>query len=250
MAWAQAQIVPDSECKLILLVLANRAATHETDSYICWPSIRQLSEECILSPRTIHERLEKLRELGLISWTKRKSQDGGFTSNLFRLPIAPYCAERTTLLRPAHHPTAPDAPPYCAPCTTPTAPGAVETVSKETVSDPANETKSRGRSGKGGERSSSVPGSTTIPEALDTPEFKETWLMWLTHRKQIRKPMNLVSQDLKLKTLSQWGPERAIAAIRHSVENGWQGLFEPKNSAQLPLIARPPHPRNPSGSCL
>ena len=35
-----------------------------------------------------------------------------------------------------------------------------------------------------------------------------------------------MAMQRQLKALSEMGPDRAVAAIEHSIRNGWQGIFE------------------------
>lgn len=72
--------------------------------------------------------------------------------------------------------------------------------------------------------------SPEIPKSLDTEEFLRAWELWQTHRKEIRKPLKPTSAKLQLAKLESIGPRRAIAAIRYSIEKGWQGIYEPENS--------------------
>ena len=68
----------------------------------------------------------------------------------------------------------------------------------------------------------------TIPLVLDVPAFRETWNKWQQHRREIRKPTTPTTAAAQLAKLADWGVERAIAALQHSIANGWQGIFEPK----------------------
>lgn len=72
--------------------------------------------------------------------------------------------------------------------------------------------------------------SPEIPKALDTEGFRQAWELWQTHRKEIRKPLKPTTTKLQLAKLESMGPHRAIAAIRYSIEKGWQGIYEPENS--------------------
>jgi hypothetical protein len=69
---------------------------------------------------------------------------------------------------------------------------------------------------------------TVIPLLLSTHEFAAAWGDWLQHRREKRCPVKpgSVSEKQQLKKLEEWGVERAIAAIRYSIGNDWQGLFE------------------------
>jgi hypothetical protein len=64
-----------------------------------------------------------------------------------------------------------------------------------------------------------------FPE-MDTPDFREAWGEFLQHRRQQKKRFTQIAAKRQLKTLCEWGPTRAIAAIHHSVGNGWMGIFE------------------------
>lgn len=84
--------------------------------------------------------------------------------------------------------------------------------------------------GGGGERKARAPAAplVSIPSNLDTPEFKAAWSGWIADRRERRKPMTDRAAELALRRLAEWGPERAVAAIEHSIANGWQGIFEPQ----------------------
>lgn len=56
------------------------------------------------------------------------------------------------------------------------------------------------------------------------------WEIWLDYRKQIRKPLKPVSFPAAQRELAAFGSEQAVV-VEHSIANGWQGLFAPKNSA-------------------
>jgi hypothetical protein len=71
-----------------------------------------------------------------------------------------------------------------------------------------------------------------IPEELKTPEFEAAWQEWKQHRKESGKKLTSLSVSKQMKKLSAWGVERAIAAINHSIENSYQGIFEPSKNAQ------------------
>jgi hypothetical protein len=68
-----------------------------------------------------------------------------------------------------------------------------------------------------------------FPPALDTPECRAAWDEWLAHKHDIGKPYKTArSQSQKLKELSTLGPERFVAAVRHSIGEEWQGIHEKK----------------------
>lgn len=83
MTWAYAQPVPDAECKLLLLALANYAG-HD---HSCWPSIPRLAAECLLCEQTIKVRLKTLVDAGLISVQHRAKPNGEAATNIYTLKL-------------------------------------------------------------------------------------------------------------------------------------------------------------------
>lgn len=74
------------------------------------------------------------------------------------------------------------------------------------------------------------PSGSPLPHQLDDPEFREAWQRWHDHRAEIRHPLTPTTERLQLKKLAAWGSERAVAALEHSISNGWQGIFEPEQA--------------------
>lgn len=64
-----------------------------------------------------------------------------------------------------------------------------------------------------------------LPPALDTPAFRAAWDDWVQHRKEIKKKLTPLAARQQLKNLADVGEREAIAAIKKSIGNGWQGLF-------------------------
>jgi len=67
-----------------------------------------------------------------------------------------------------------------------------------------------------------------VPKSLDCPQFRQAWAEWEQHRIQIRHKMTPLACSKLLSKLELLGVSRAVSAINHSIENGWQGIFEPK----------------------
>jgi hypothetical protein len=81
--------------------------------------------------------------------------------------------------------------------------------------------------------SNKKPGQTfKLPESLQTADFVAAWGEWAQHRKEIRKKLTPSTAEQQLKKLASMGAQRAIAAIRHSITNGWTGIFEPTEPAR------------------
>jgi hypothetical protein len=73
-----------------------------------------------------------------------------------------------------------------------------------------------------------------IPHELDTPEARKALDEFKEHRRQKRKPLTPLSES---KLLTEWaskGAGRFVAAVDHSIANGWQGLFEPNTKTNQP----------------
>lgn len=87
------------------------------------------------------------------------------------------------------------------------------------------------------------PQILTWPEKLDRPDCRETWAQWMKYRQEIKKPLkSLTGQQA---ALDRWKDDPAgfIGAIRNSMANGYQGVFEappPPNQAKTPI--KPPDP--------
>jgi hypothetical protein len=82
--------------------------------------------------------------------------------------------------------------------------------------------------------------NTPLPPELNTNEFALVWQEWLKHRSETRHPLKPTAQRAQLKKLAAMGLERAIAAIEHSIANGYQGIFEPKTPPGVPKPPEPP----------
>lgn len=89
--------------------------------------------------------------------------------------------------------------------------------------------------------------SAAIPAELDTEEFRAAWGQWKTERAAKRiKPYTSRGEREQFRKLAPFGPVVAVAAIRESVAQGWQGLFPERvkrpeqRSTGPPVSAKPP----------
>ena len=73
-----------------------------------------------------------------------------------------------------------------------------------------------------------------IPASLNTPAFCELWTEWVLERKARGKSLTERGARMQLTTLEAMGPTAAMASIRQSIEKGWTGLFEPKDTNGRP----------------
>jgi DNA-binding transcriptional regulator YhcF (GntR family) len=68
-----------------------------------------------------------------------------------------------------------------------------------------------------------------IPEYFTADdEWPELWADWQEHRRNIKKPLTLLSAKQQIKAMDEWGLGASIESLRQSLSNGWQGLFKPK----------------------
>ena len=74
-----------------------------------------------------------------------------------------------------------------------------------------------------------------IPEALKTGAFQEAWSEWWQHRLEINKAMTPLASKKQLAKLESWGEARSVAAINHSIEKQWTGIFEESNGSDRGL---------------
>jgi hypothetical protein len=70
-----------------------------------------------------------------------------------------------------------------------------------------------------------------IPDDLRQSEaFVRTWNEWVSHRREKRQPLTPTAARNQLRNCAEWGVDRAIAALKHSTDSGYTGLFEPKDN--------------------
>lgn len=84
-------------------------------------------------------------------------------------------------------------------------------------------------------RTTKNPGreAITIPDELDNTEARQALEDWQQHRKELRKNLTPSAEQSLLRKWSKIGPARFIAAVEHSIGNGWLGIFEPKTNCEL-----------------
>lgn len=99
----------------------------------------------------------------------------------------------------------------------------------------------KGKEGKGTEGKDGAPAPSASPEVslpipllLNTPEFVSVWTRWVAIRKASKSrpktPWNEFFAE-QLRWLEKLGSvEAATESVSQSIRNGWQGLFEPKNT--------------------
>jgi hypothetical protein len=71
-----------------------------------------------------------------------------------------------------------------------------------------------------------VADAPSIPLLLNTPKFRNAWDEWRSYKRHRRQTLTSDTMKRQLNKLCGMGEERAIAAINHSIEQGYTGLFE------------------------
>jgi len=69
-----------------------------------------------------------------------------------------------------------------------------------------------------------------LPLPFDSADFKLFWSNWEQHRKEKKAKLTPTARNQQLEKLKDMGEHRAIAALKHSLANGWTGIFEPEQS--------------------
>ena len=72
-----------------------------------------------------------------------------------------------------------------------------------------------------------IDNDNDIPSNLNNEAFRAAYSDWIRHRIQLRKPLTMVSVKQQIARCSEWGSDRAVIAVRYSLEKGWVGIFEP-----------------------
>ena len=65
----------------------------------------------------------------------------------------------------------------------------------------------------------------TLPSPIDCPEIRELVDAWIASRKEARKPVTQHALAIQIRRLEKWGKPSALAALEHSIANGYQGIF-------------------------
>lgn len=79
-----------------------------------------------------------------------------------------------------------------------------------------------------------------LPLRLKDNGFLMAWSAWAEYRRQAKiKAYTPMGAQLQLKKLAVMGPHRAVAAIEHSISQGFQGIYE-ERQPQKPSQFQPP----------
>ncbi|WP_069470615.1 helix-turn-helix domain-containing protein [Candidatus Marithrix sp. Canyon 246] len=115
--WAYNDIfdVFGSELKAYNLIVYLCLIRHADSKGQCYPSYNLIAKKCGVSRRTVINAINKLIELDFISLSKRKVNNGSYTSNLYTIKELPHHTNTTkdavSALQDQHNPSAADTPP-------------------------------------------------------------------------------------------------------------------------------------------
>jgi hypothetical protein len=82
MEWAVEQDCGDAQSKIVLVVIAK----HANKKLQAFPSVSRIAKLANMSPRSVHRKINRLQELGLLH-VKNQGKDGKKTSNLYTLRV-------------------------------------------------------------------------------------------------------------------------------------------------------------------
>ena len=82
MEWAVEQDCGDAQSKIVLVVIAK----HANKKLQSFPSVSRIAKLANMSPRSVHRKINRLQELGLLH-VKNQGKDGKKTSNLYTLRV-------------------------------------------------------------------------------------------------------------------------------------------------------------------
>lgn len=175
-------------CHTTKLVLL-KLADSANDQGVSWPHVETIARDAGISRASVFRAIAKLKNDGHL--TTRKGQHG-----------TEYCLTmRQETVSPCDSTVSP-----CDPKSLTVRP----TVYKGTVSEP--------------NKVQLPPNKVQLP--FEDQRFVALWEAWVTHRKQLRKPLTQTTIKLQLAKLAKWGVEKSCASIQQSLEAGWQGLFD------------------------
>jgi hypothetical protein len=80
--------------------------------------------------------------------------------------------------------------------------------------------------------------SDNLPPPLNTREMQDAWDNWQMHKKQRGETMGQLALTKCLNKLKAMGPERAVAAIEHSIASNYAGVYEPRAEQRNQVVKK------------
>ena len=233
--WALAQPIDKSSAKFVLVAMANCVDGNGGDM-LCWPSTQHLADTTSQDRKTVLEGMRRLREAGFIVDTgARKGATGQVSVYRLNSPeIGLVADDNQDASNSTENGTVTETVPKTGPipktdANSPVFPYEQSRFSPVTVPKTGHgTTKEPLRNQEGTKKTRGFDaGSIDLPDWLD----REVWQRWARDRKQRNKAITEDASRLQIKKLSEFlaagfTPE---VVIDNAIENGWQGLYEPKN---------------------
>lgn len=160
------------------------------DEGMCWPSVKFVATRCKISTDTVRRIVHRLRDDGEISIQEQRNANGHQASNIYYFDE--YIVTLQTSILPGVGGTAVQ--------------GLRARHNGGTVKEPLGAAK----------------------RDFKSDEIQKLWEEFQQHRKQMRKTLTDVARSRALKKLYQMGEARARVALQYTLENGYQGIIEPK----------------------
>lgn len=198
-----------SHRELKVLLKALKHADDRTGD--AWPSVEGFMETCGMDRRGVEKTLKQLAMLGVLPIIEA---GGGRTRTTRRRVTLETPASMTGVIG-RETPASND-----------------KTPASNDTKTPVKDTGQTNHKNKPPEQTKAQP----IPSALDTPEFRRAFEDFRTHRRESKKKLTPTAERSQLKRLEKIGVDRAIAAIEHSIAQGWQGIFESNERGNRPEV--------------
>lgn len=155
---------------------------------------------------------KRLKELGLVEDVQRRSAGNRIIAHYIKIN---FIWKQTTLEQTKFHPTEKVLPGKHHPLEKPGS-NALSSVSKNALSSVSKKRKI-------------FLGEFPV-KLKESETFQTAWADWACHRKEIGKELTKTSVTRQANFLSNYTPKQAAEIINKSIQNGWTGLFPPKNS--------------------
>ena len=181
----------------------------------CWPGITCLSTLTGLQARSVKRAGQSMVRSGIIERRPRGFRETAVTTLKMQEPVtvgspvtvpSPVTVGSLDRCPQGHYPGDPTV-------TTPVTPGSPRTKPLNQAIEPKPKNKA-------------LAVEVNIPGDLNQPAFLAAWEQWQQYRREAGKKLTPSTATRQLAAMAKIGLDRAIAAIDHSIENGWQGIYE------------------------
>lgn len=214
----------DSELRILLVICRETFGWHRDRTRL---SLTDFEEKTGLAHQTVCVAIKSLVEQGLIC--KSPAEPGFFYS------LVVFEEEGSLMVRlPANFAQSNDHTPSSLTIRLPERPSNIRKEStKESTSCTLNfksEKKERIRQSR--ETILKEVQTMPVPEKVLRPDFVDEWKRWVAYRVGQKTVKNFVEMFRgQLELMAEWGPDHAIASMKRSRCNGYQGIFELPNFA-------------------